>query len=94
MNAFLSASNGRLDPDTTIPVFQTKPSSNVTFIISGTALTLSPEQYLVPQEQYPLFGLNQTFFYAWFGDGGASGTVNFILGQKFLEHFVSRSNLN
>ncbi|GAB1521960.1 hypothetical protein RhiTH_005059 [Rhizoctonia solani] len=89
MNAFLAVSDGRIDPDTNLPAFQTKPSSNITFIISGTSLTLSPDQYLVSQEQYPLFGLNQTFFYAWFGDGGASGTVNFIIGQKFLEHFYS-----
>ncbi|CAE6443506.1 unnamed protein product [Rhizoctonia solani] len=89
MNTFLAASNGQLDPYTTLPAFQTRPSSNVTFIISGAALTLSPDQYLIPQEQYSLFGLNQTFFYAWFGDGGASGTVNFIIGQKFLEHFYS-----
>ncbi|ELU36899.1 Asp domain-containing protein [Rhizoctonia solani AG-1 IA] len=74
MNAFLAVSDGRIDPDTNLPAFQTKPSSNITFIISGTSLTLSPDQYLVSQEQYPLFGLNQTFFYAWFGDGGASGT--------------------
>ncbi|KAG8692072.1 hypothetical protein FRC11_003911, partial [Ceratobasidium sp. 423] len=87
MNAFLVASNGQLDPDTTLPAFRTKPSSSLTFIISGTALTLLPDQYLVPKEQYPLFGLDQTQFYAWLSDGGASGTVNFIIGQKFLEHF-------
>ncbi|KAF8706898.1 peptidase A1 family, partial [Rhizoctonia solani] len=88
MNTFLAVSDGRIDPDTTLPAFQTKPSSNITFIISGTSLALSPDQYLVSQEQYPLFGLNQTFFYAWFGDGGASGTMNTRIQSQDAQYSV------
>jgi hypothetical protein len=89
MNGFLAATNGSIDPETTLPIFLTKPSGNITFTINNTPFSLAPDQYLVPKEQYALFGLNQTFYYAWLGEGGASNSVNFIIGQKVLEHFVS-----
>ncbi|KAF8597294.1 acid protease [Ceratobasidium sp. AG-I] len=89
MKAFLAATDGVLDHSTTLASFQTKPTANITLTISGTAFTLSPDQYLVPEGQYDLFGLNSTSYYAWFTDGGEFGSVNFIIGQKVLEHLYS-----
>jgi len=89
MKVFLEATDGVLDHSTTLASFKTKPTANVTFTISNTPFTLSPDQYLVPQAQYDLFKLNSTSYYAWFSDGGGFGGVNFIIGQKVLEHLYS-----
>lgn len=89
MKVFLEATDGVLDHSTTLASFKTKPTANITFTISNTPFTLSPDQYLVPQGQYDLFKLNSTSYYAWFSDGGGFGGVNFIIGQKVLEHLVS-----
>lgn len=89
MSAFLAISNGHLDPSTTLPAFCARPTGNITLTIANTLVSLTPEQYLVPKEQYLSPGLDQTLYYAWFGDGGASNSVNFIIGHKVFEHFYS-----
>ncbi|KAG8696229.1 hypothetical protein FRC08_007299 [Ceratobasidium sp. 394] len=89
INALLDATNGTIDFETTLPTFTTKPTANITLIVANSSFTLSPEQYLVPAEQYELFGLEPAKFYAWFGDGGGLGGVNFIIGQKVLEYLYS-----
>ncbi|KAG8692917.1 hypothetical protein FRC08_009455, partial [Ceratobasidium sp. 394] len=89
INALLDATNGTIDFETTLPTFTTKPTANITLIVANASFTLSPEQYLVPAEQYELFGLEPAKFYAWFGDGGGLGGVNFIIGQKVLEYLYS-----
>jgi hypothetical protein len=58
-------------------------------MIANTPFALTPDQYLVPSDQYQIFGLNSTLYYAWIGDGGGLGSVNFIIGQKVLEYLVS-----
>ncbi|QRV81439.1 aspartyl protease [Ceratobasidium sp. AG-Ba] len=89
LDAFCTAADGIIDRETTLPVFTHRPTSNLTFTISNTRFTLSPDQYLVPADQYEIFGLDSTRFYAWLGDGGGLGAVNFIIGQKVLEHLYS-----
>ncbi|KAG8742410.1 hypothetical protein FRC10_001544 [Ceratobasidium sp. 414] len=89
INALLDATNGTIDLETALPTFTTKPTANITFIVANTSFTLSPDQYLVPAEQYEPFGLDSKMFYAWIGDGGGLGGVNFIIGQKVLEYLYS-----
>ncbi|KAG9122169.1 hypothetical protein FRC07_001565 [Ceratobasidium sp. 392] len=89
INALLGVANGTIDFETTLPMFPTRPSQNITFVIANRSFTFTPDQYLVPPEQYEIFGLNSSKFYAWFADGGGLGGVNFIIGQKVLEHLYS-----
>jgi len=68
--------------------FTKKPTHKFTINIGSHSFPLTPSQYLVPLAQYSHFKLTPGFFYAWITDGGATG-VNFLIGQKFLEHYYS-----
>lgn len=87
---FLTESGGRVDGDSGLPKFDTKPtlvpshclitlccmlnylhnySGNLIFLIGRTTYKLTPDQYLVPQEQLSLFGLASGKFYAFIAEG-------------------------
>lgn len=87
-NKFLTASDGTADSTTGLVRFTSKPSGSLTFTIGGTDLALTPSQYLVPTDQYSNFGISGNDFYAWISDGGDS-SVDFIIGQKFLENYYT-----
>lgn len=86
-NAFLSAAGGSTDSSSNMASFSSAPTENFTFDF-GSPFTLTPDQYLVPQDQYSEFGLSSGKYYAWINDGGSSG-VDTIIGQKFLENYYS-----
>jgi hypothetical protein len=53
---FLQASGGALDPDIGIVSFEKRPTENFVFKISGVELALTPDEYLIPSLQVPVFG--------------------------------------
>ncbi|CZT45193.1 related to aspartic proteinase precursor [Rhynchosporium secalis] len=87
-NAFLSATHGKVDEQSGLPSFTTKPTANLGFTIGSTTYTLTPAQYLVPQAQFANFGMATGKYYAMLGSAGNSD-INIILGQKFLEYYYS-----
>ncbi|KAK8144511.1 hypothetical protein G3M48_005718 [Beauveria asiatica] len=94
--AFLAASGGSYDSKTQFVRYSKKPSSTLSITFGSTTYTLTPDQYLVPKDQYAnLEGFDSSYYYAWIGDGG-NGIGEFgipvpdtIIGQKFLEHYYS-----
>lgn len=87
-NAFLKASGGTTGSQSGLPTYSKAPTQNFYFTFGSTTLSLTPSQYLVPQDQYSEFGLASGKYYAWFANGGSSG-VNLIIGQKFLENYYA-----
>lgn len=87
-NAFLSATGGTTDSSSGLASFNSMPTGNFGVTFGSQTFTLTPSQYLVPRNQYTNFGLNSNKYYAWINDGG-SGSVNCIVGQKFLESYYS-----
>ncbi|OZJ01397.1 hypothetical protein BZG36_05764 [Bifiguratus adelaidae] len=92
-NAFLEATEGSLDSTTglvKIPSSSYSGLQNVNFNIGGTTFSLSPAQYIVPQDQVATFGGSAGNYYSYISSVGIrTGGVNFILGQKFLENYYS-----
>ncbi|KAF9513531.1 hypothetical protein BS47DRAFT_963107 [Hydnum rufescens UP504] len=89
-NSFLSATGGSTDPNTGLARFSTQPTGTFTIKLGSVSYPLTPAQYLIPQAQYSVFGLDSRFFYAWINDGGSvASNINFIIGQKFLENYYS-----
>lgn len=67
-------------------------SSDLTFTIGGTAFTLTPDQYLINKGEYGILQLSDSDYYAWVTGGqGYPNGLDFVLGEKFLEHFVRLS---
>ncbi|KAJ7883900.1 aspartic peptidase domain-containing protein [Mycena olivaceomarginata] len=85
---FLSTSGGKLDNNSGLVKFTTKPTSNFSFVVGGTTFSLTPTQYLVPTAQYSNWGISGSGFYTYIADGG-SEAPNTILGMTFLENFYS-----
>ncbi|KAJ7680134.1 putative aspartic protease [Mycena rosella] len=85
---FLSTSGGKLDNNSGLVKFTTKPTSNFSFVVGGTTFSLTPTQYLVPTAQYSNWGVSGSGFYTYIADGG-SEAPNTILGMTFLENFYS-----
>jgi len=87
--AFLNATGhgGQADAKTSLTRFDSKPVGEFGIKFSGAPFTLTPDQYLVPQEQYGNFGLTNGYYYSWIVDSGSDDAkdVNFLIGQKFLE---------
>jgi len=89
-NAFLTATGGRTDASSGLAIYTTKPTATFTMNIGGVARTLTAAQYLIPQAQLAVFGLQTNRNYAWINDGGSvAANINFIIGQKFLENYYS-----
>jgi len=87
-NKFLTASGGKTDSSTGLPIYTTEPTSNFSFTIGGTVFSLTPAEYLIPKAQYTVWGLTGSSYYSWIADGGSSG-VDFIIGQKFIENYYT-----
>ncbi|KZP09214.1 acid protease [Athelia psychrophila] len=85
---FLSVGGGTTDVFSGLAKFDTAPTGTVTFDIGGSTFSLTPAQYLIPTSQYSNFGLSGSASYSWIGNGGSS-SVDFIIGQKFLENYYS-----
>ncbi|KAM3524133.1 hypothetical protein MY4038_007874 [Beauveria bassiana] len=85
---YLSASGGKTDANTGLVSYTTKPTANFGIKIGATTYNLTPAQYLVPTSQYGFFGLPAGKYYSWIANGG-TGSVNTIIGQKFLENYYS-----
>jgi len=87
---FLSAAahGASVGPDG-LATFTTKPTGTFAIVFGTKSFTLTPDQYLVPFAQYAFFGFNPNFYYAWIASSGASSGLDFIIGQKFLEHYYS-----
>lgn len=96
-NAFLTASKGSTDDPWPIGsglavwLKRNNPTfTNFTFTLGTTTYTLTPDQYLVPAQQYYAYGLSSLAYYAFISDSGkTTAPVTTILGQKFLEQFYS-----
>ncbi|KAF1734271.1 Polyporopepsin [Beauveria bassiana] len=85
---YLSASGGKTDANTGLVSYTTKPTANFGVKIGATTYNLTPAQYLVPASQYGFFGLPAGKYYSWIANGG-TGSVNTVIGQKFLENYYS-----
>ncbi|KAM3497251.1 hypothetical protein MY10362_009391 [Beauveria mimosiformis] len=85
---YLSASGGKTDRSTGLVSYTTKPTANFSIKIGTITYTLTPAQYLIPTSQYGFFGLSSGKYYSWIANGG-TGSVNTIIGQKFLENYYS-----
>lgn len=85
---YLSASGGKTDANTGLVSYTTKPTANFGIKIGATTYNLTPAQYLVPTSQYGFFGLPAGKYYSWIANGG-TGSVNTVIGQKFLENYYS-----
>ncbi|EJP67433.1 putative aspartic protease [Beauveria bassiana ARSEF 2860] len=85
---YLSASGGKTDANTGLVSYTTKPTANFGIKIGATTYNLTPAQYLVPASQYGFFGLPAGKYYSWIANGG-TGSVNTVIGQKFLENYYS-----
>ncbi|KAI8061768.1 aspartic peptidase domain-containing protein [Gongronella butleri] len=73
-----------------IPASSYPNLSNVSFTIGGAAFSLSPAQYIMPQNQIANFGGKNGSYYSWISDMGSNDAgLDMILGQKFLENFYS-----
>ncbi|KAF8933706.1 family A1 protease [Dissophora ornata] len=73
----------------TVPHGQLKKLKDVTFTIGGKPFTLTPQQYIVPQNQYKVWGLSGSVHYTYFSTLGFDSSLDAIIGQKFLENFYS-----
>ncbi|KAF7981201.1 hypothetical protein HWV62_34527 [Athelia sp. TMB] len=87
-SSFLSSGGGTTDIFSGLAKFDSKPTATFSFTIGGTTFNLTPAQYLIPTAQYSNFGLSGSAYYSWIGNGGSS-SVDFIIGQKFLENYYS-----
>ncbi|KAF7373031.1 Acid protease [Mycena sanguinolenta] len=89
--SFLSASGGETDVSTGVASWSTLPKANLVFTIGGVSFSLTPSQFTIPAAQYADWGLPAGKFYGWISNGGslATGGINFIIGQKFLENYYS-----
>lgn len=64
------------------------PALSFVFDASQQPLTLSPEEYTVPSWQSRYWGASENLCPSYI-IGDSVDDVDFILGQKFLEHYVS-----
>jgi len=96
-NAFVNATGGVVDVNSGLVAYNStlpRPTQNFTINIgsgSGKSFSLTPNQWLIPGEDYGGLGLPTNKFYAWINDGGpvSSTGISFIIGQKFLENYYS-----
>ncbi|GAB5586440.1 hypothetical protein Unana1_01340 [Umbelopsis nana] len=72
-----------------IPSSSYSSLKNVVFTIGGKTFTLTPSQYILPQDQVTNWGGNVGTYYSLIGDLGTGNGLDFILGQKFLENYYS-----
>jgi hypothetical protein len=87
---FVDDSDGAYDDETGLVRYSSKPTGDLVLTIGGTEFTLTPDDYLLPQEQYENWGIVSTssHYYTYVGDGGDE-TPDAILGMFFLTNFYS-----
>ncbi|KAF8957676.1 hypothetical protein BGZ46_002102 [Entomortierella lignicola] len=73
----------------TIPHGGLKNLKDITFTIGGKPFTLTPQQYLIPQSQYGVWGLPKGKVHYTYFSSAFLGSLDAIIGQKFLENFYS-----
>ncbi|KAG0085586.1 hypothetical protein BGZ93_008506 [Podila epicladia] len=66
-----------------------KSLKNLTFVVKGKELTITPEQYTLRPLDVRMMGGDKTKSYIWVGENKAAPSLGVMLGQKFLEHFYS-----
>ncbi|KAF8978165.1 hypothetical protein BGZ46_006762 [Entomortierella lignicola] len=71
-----------------IPKGKLSDLKDVTFNLNGKPFSLSPQQYLIPNNQFEHFGLTKGIHYTYFAPMGLSG-IDAIIGMKFLENYYS-----
>ncbi|GAB5592013.1 hypothetical protein Unana1_06913 [Umbelopsis nana] len=72
-----------------VPASSYSSLQNVVFTIGGTQFTLTPSEYILPQDQVTNWGGTAGTYYSLIGDAGTETGLDFILGQKFLENYYS-----
>ncbi|KAI8579385.1 hypothetical protein K450DRAFT_241870 [Umbelopsis ramanniana AG] len=89
---YKNISGYKLDSTTGLVVIPSSSYSslkNISFTIGGTAFTLTPAEYILPQAQVSAWGGTAGKYYSLIGDLGTETGLDFILGQKFLENYYS-----
>jgi Eukaryotic aspartyl protease len=89
---YKNISGYKLDSTTGLVVIPSSSYSSlksITFTIGGTAFTLTPAEYILPQAQVSAWGGTAGKYYSLIGDLGTESGLDFILGQKFLENYYS-----
>ncbi|KAF9199930.1 hypothetical protein BGZ49_009893 [Haplosporangium sp. Z 27] len=61
---------------------------DVTFELNGKSFSLSPQQYLIPTNQFDNWGLTKGIHYTYFAPMSFTG-IDAIIGMKFLENYYS-----
>ncbi|TBU65524.1 acid protease [Dichomitus squalens] len=84
---FLNVSGGTYDYNVHLSKFAAKPTGNFAFSIGGTLFELTPDQYLVPQDEYSVWNIPDDGNYYSFIS--TAGPTYFFIGQKFLENYYA-----
>lgn len=83
---WLSVEGGEWDETYYLSRFAKKPTGKFGFTIGGTLFELTPEQYLVPEDQYHIWNLPTGVYWSFIS---TAGPENFYIGQKFIEHIYT-----
>ncbi|KAI9317903.1 aspartic peptidase domain-containing protein [Dichotomocladium elegans] len=77
----------------TVPCDSLQALPSISFVLgpkdNSSPFTLTPEQYTVPEWESALWGAGDSDLCPTYVTGEALGDMDFIIGQKFLEHYVS-----
>ncbi|KAF9340809.1 hypothetical protein BGX26_008867 [Mortierella sp. AD094] len=71
------------------PLGQLNKLKDITFTIGGKPFSLTPQQYVIPQNQYSNWGLTKGVHYTYLSTLGFEAGLDAIIGQKFLENYYS-----
>ncbi|KAI5827569.1 acid protease [Schizophyllum commune Tattone D] len=84
--AFLALANGTWDQEVYLSRFDERPTGVLAFSIGGRAFELTPEMYMVPEDEYGVWGLPEGTHWSFVSTAGEG---NFFVGQKFFECYYS-----
>ncbi|KAG0010450.1 hypothetical protein BGZ81_002763 [Podila clonocystis] len=62
---------------------------DLTFVVKGKSLTITPEQYTLKPLETSMMGGDASKSYIWIGENTSAPNLGVMLGQKFLEYFYS-----
>ncbi|EJD50710.1 acid protease [Auricularia subglabra TFB-10046 SS5] len=83
---WLDIEGGEWDETYYLSRFPKKPTGNFGFTIGGKTFELTPDQYLVPEDQYHVWNLPSGVYWSFIS---TAGPENFYIGQKFIEHIYT-----
>ncbi|KZW02349.1 acid protease [Exidia glandulosa HHB12029] len=83
---WLELAGGEWDQTYFLSKFAQKPNGTFGFTIGGTSFELTPEQYLVPEDQYHVWNLPEGVYWSFIG---TAGPTSFFIGQKFIENIYT-----